>query len=64
MNTSSEPETGRESDANRGDAAVSRAEAERTAGRVRFIFRRAGDNLPTRELEKFLMAYRLGTDPV
>lgn len=34
-------------------------EAEQIAERVRYIFRRAGDNLPARELEQRLMVYRL-----
>ena len=63
MNISSRPEAGQESDTNRSDDTVSRAEAERIAERVRFLFRRAGDSQPTRALEKFVMAYRLGADP-
>ena len=63
MNTSTEPEAGQESGTNRSDTAISRAEAERIAERVRFLFRQTDDSPPSRELEKFLMAYRLGVDP-
>lgn len=61
MDLSSDQNPANESVTPHGDTCLSPTEAERIAARVRFLFRLTGDNRPARELEKQLMAYRLGT---
>ncbi len=60
MDFSSEQNPGKESDTACREVCISPAEAERIAERVRYLFRLAGDSPPARELEKQLLAYRLG----